>query len=77
METHFVDPDFLTFEAFEEWFLSGKIVHVFEYHSGLISSGPDSCMVEGPRPPAQWTWTAFVEYDENFVIKGVKRENPE
>jgi hypothetical protein len=68
---HYVDPDFDTFEEFMAWFLAGKIVHVFEYHTGLITPGPDVCEVEGPRPPKIPKWQALVQYDENNVIKGV------
>lgn len=72
MLCHYVDPDFDTLESFTAWFVSGKIVHVFEHHVGLITPGPGKCEVEGPRPPKDSVWLAKVEYDENNVIKKVE-----
>jgi hypothetical protein len=68
---HYTDPDYDTYDDLMEAFLSGFIIHVFDYEDGAIDPGPDVCEVHGPRPPRTPTWVAFVQYDENNVIKGV------
>ena len=67
----YVDPDFMTREAFDRWFESGKIVHVHSYTVNTIKPGPATVEVVGPRPPQTPSWIARVEYDEQNVIKKV------